>query len=279
MAVPTSILAMVGFRNVRIYELTAYGVPAATSTTAYEGIRVSGASALNITHPQPRDVQHFGDDYVFARDILPPTSAMDAVIRAGKIRNDLDALVSGVKAYSIGEAAGLNVATDRQGFEPQFGILTYSQAEDANEDGANMGKRLWGSVIFPKAWVIFQEQSRDQNAYSAQYTVRAAFVTTHLWGLPYSLSTEGSLSAQEERWATEYKPNVCAWKVSSGTPAALLFNTARQAVATTKIHAVTQCTSAGAITDVTSTVTKATTGVTPLSQASGDIFTCYYEYN
>lgn len=273
-----NVLAMVGFRNCRIYQLTAFGIPAATNTTPYEGTRLSGATALQITHPAPRDIVHLGDDYIFARDILPPNAALDAVLRAGKVRNDIDAMVSGVKSYAIGEAAGMNVATDQQGFEPQFGILGYSQAEDANEAGTTMGLRQWGSVIFPKAWIIFQEQARDQNPYSSQYTVRAALGTAHLWGLPYSIATEGSLIAQEERYATQYKPNIAAWKVTGTSPAALLFATARQAVSTAKIAVVTNCTTAGVITDVTSSVTKATTGITPASQADGDIFVAYYEY-
>ncbi len=279
MAAPTSVLAMVGFRNLRIYALTTAGVPAATSSTVYEGTRVSGASTLTVTHPQPRDIIHFGDDIVFARDILPPNAAVDAVLKAGKIRNDLDALVSGVKSYTVGEAKGLNVATDQQGFEPQFGILSYSQAVDADESGTTMGTRMWGSVIFPKAWVIFQEQPRDQNPYSSQYTVRSALVNSHLWGIAYTTGTEGSLIAQLERWATLYKPIVVSWKVSGTSPSALLFASARQAVSTSKIHVITQCVGGtGAVTDVTSGTTKATTGITPASQGDGDIFTCFYEY-
>ena len=279
MTAPTSVLAMVGFRNLRAYQLNASGVPAATSTTVYEGTRISGASTLTLTHPQPRDIIHFGDDIVFARDILPPNAAMDAVLKAGKIRNDVDAMFSGVKAYTVGEANGLNVATDQQGFEPQFGLLAYNQAVDADESGTTMGRRMWGSVVFPKAWVIFQEQTRDQNPYSSQYTVRSALVNAHLWGLPYSTSTEGALIAQMERWATLYKPIVVAWKVTGSSPAAMLFNVARQAASTAKIHVVTQMAAlTGAVTDVTSSATKATTGITPATQADGDIFTCYYEY-
>lgn len=285
MTAPSGKPASVGFRNVRIYALNAGGVPAADAYVTgtpnpYEGIVITAAKALTITHPEARRITHFGDDFVFLIDRLPPTETISGELRTGKQDNAVDALVSGVKAYTVGEAAGLNVATDQQGFEALFGTMAYQQALEGNASLALYGSRVWRTLMFPKTWLILREQGMSEATLEPQYAVFPQNCSAHLWGLPYTLAIEGDLLGQIERWNVQYKPLVVAWKSASATPEEFKFLTAHQAVATTKIHVISRYTATtGVITDITGTATKATTGITPASIATDDVVTAFYEWN
>lgn len=289
MAAPSGKSASVGFRNVRIYALNAAGVPNApdyvTATpNPYEGVRVTAAKALSITHPEARRVTHFGDDFVFMIDRLPPTETISGELRTGKQDNAVDALVSGVKAYNLGTAgstaAGLSIATDQQGFEPLLGMVGYQQGGEGDSTlGGLYGSRVWRSMMFPQTWLILREQGQSEAVLEPQYAVFPQICAAHLWGLPYTTSVEGNTLAQLDRYITTYKPLVVAWKSTSATPEEFKFATDHQAIDTAHIHVITLYTAlSGAITDITATATKATTGITPATIADNDIVTAFYEW-
>lgn len=281
MTAPSGKTASVGFRNCRVYALNASGVPAASSTTPYEGVVITAARALEITHPEARRVTHFGDDYVFMIDRLPPTETVSGVLRTGKQDNAVDALLSGVNAYVVGEAEGINIATDQQGYEPLVGLLGYQQGGEGDSTlGALYGGRVWRSMFLPKTWLILQEQGMSEAILEPRYAVFPQLNAGHLWGLAYSLATEGSTLGQIERYITTYKPLVVAWKSASGTPTKFLFSATHPAAAASKIHMVTLYTATtGVVTDITATAVKEFDGITPAAIANNDIVIAFYEVN
>ncbi len=65
----------VGNRFACLFKLDANGYPAATSTTAYEGLIWDGPKAFTIQHPEPRDIDHLGRDSVVQSTSLAPLTS------------------------------------------------------------------------------------------------------------------------------------------------------------------------------------------------------------
>ena len=264
MAAPSTQSANVGFRNVRIYQLNAAGVPAATSPAPYEGRVISAAKALTVNHPEARRVTHFGDDFVFLIDRLPPTETVSGELRTGKLDLTVDSLLSNVNQYTVGEARGMNVATDQQGFEPLVGLLAYQQGEQGDASLSLYGARVWNSIIFPQTWLILRQQGLSEAIYEPQYAIFPQLNTKHLWGLPYTTATEGDTIGQIERWITVGVPLVVAWRSDNDTEIEFKFSTAHLPTSTAKVHAVSLYAAAsGTVTDIFATCTITATGITP----------------
>jgi len=271
MAATSGIMLPVGLRHVQVFALDANGRPAATSTTAYEGVQITGAKAFDAQFPDPRQIDHSGDDYLLGRDILPPLTGGTITLSAAKSNFTAHALLTGTTITTIGEATEIGHLTSKQGFESQVGLIFWQQAVDA-AGGAVNGLRRWRAIMLPKCYAIPKPQGMGENAIDVTYNVTPQIVTQRLWGVTLTAGVETYLNAQAFEYMCEYKPAVVSWKSNSGTPAKMLFPTDKQAVATAKIHIVT----VNGVADAT--VTKAVDGVTPTAVANNDIITCFYEY-
>lgn len=255
MAAPSGIRSGVGFRNVVLFGLNTAGLPAATATTAYEGLRMSGAKTLTINDPEPRRMNHVGDDSLISIDVLPPIEALSGELHTGKIDDPVEELLTGQKKFSVGEAALFGIATDKRGYENQVGILAYRQAQDTDPASATFGLRLWEFRIMPKAILYTRETGFTDQVEDHVYTVVPAKSGAHLWGTQFSPSVEGFAQAQMIRGVCKGKPKLVAF-LADGTAAAFTFPTAAQARHADTI-AVWNNGSA-----VTTGLTKAVTGVT-----------------
>jgi hypothetical protein len=211
MTAPAVINSGVGLRNVQILAVAADGYPAATSTTAYEGVTVSGAKTLTINDPEPRQIVHTGDDRVFALDVLPPTEPVTGQLAVGKVNDTLDAILSDDKSITVGEAKLFGIGTNTRGDENPVTLLAYRQAVDTDPSSASFGQRHWVFVLIPSATLIRREGNYDENPESRAYTVIPAFVTKHIWGIAFSASTEGFTQAQALRGVSQYKPKLVAY--------------------------------------------------------------------
>ena len=131
----------IGFRYLSFFELNAYQTPKATSVTVpYEGIHYESARALTINYPQPRKIEHQGDDRVEALDYLPPSTAMDAEIHVGMADLSVTAILSGIKVATIGTSKFMSLATDQQGLEPFVGRLARKAVYKSPADIENIIK-------------------------------------------------------------------------------------------------------------------------------------------
>jgi len=224
----------VGLRYVQVFAL-AEDYPAATSTTAYEGVSISGARSLSITDPEPRQINHVGDDRLFALDVLPPTEPVTAELRVAKVNDTLDAVLGDDLAFTVGEAQMFGVGTSNRGEEDQVGILAYRQALDTDPTSSSYGTRRWSFYIIPKAIVVSREGSMDDNPEEKVYSIYPQLTKEHLWGLAFSTATEGFLQAQIIRGVSEYKPHIVAWQVADTAAVTLSFPSAYPAQSTSKI--------------------------------------------
>jgi len=236
MTAPSGIRSGVGFRYVRVFELTTAGYPAATSpTTPYEGTRISGAKVLELTEPDPRQIVHVGDDRPFALDALPADTPITGRLTVAKKNDVIDAIVTQANAITIGEASMMVVGNDQRGNEPQVALLAYRQSLETDDTDTDFGSRLWESRIIPKCLCIPNETGFSDTPEEAPYTLWPQFVTKHLWGAAFALGTEGVTRGQVVRGVTQYKPKIVAWKANN-TATTFTFPAAYPAVETAKIE-------------------------------------------
>lgn len=216
MAAPNKISSGVGFRHAQVLLLDANGIIYTTGTQAYEGLRISGAKALVINDPEPQQIQHMGDDTIFAVDSLPPTESITGELRAGKQSETLDAMLSDVNAVQVGESVLYPIGTDRRGDENQVALLAYRQAVDTDPSSTTYGKRVWQLRLFPRCYVIPRESGFEDTPEDRSYSIRPQFINQYPWGIQLATATENTLRAQGFRGVAEYKPKIVAF-VADGT--------------------------------------------------------------
>lgn len=267
MSAPSKTSVGVGFRNATLFALDANGYPAAApGGLAYEGIRATGAKVLTINDPAYRVISHTGDDRVLQIDQLPATEGASAELHLGRHNDDLEAAISGLKAFVVGEMNMLGAGvTDRSGFEPTVGLMGYSQAQDEG------GNRVWSVRIFPKCTIAKHVTGFSDSPEDLTYNVVPALCTRHLWGVAFNLATEGATQLQVVRATSQYQPKLVAF-LGDAAQLIFLFPAAAQAAATGKIAVFKNGVA------VTSGITKATTGVTfAVAPAALDNISVLYE--
>jgi hypothetical protein len=195
---------------------------------------VSGVKELTLDEPEPEFVEHFGDDRIFAVDLLPAKSSMTGELRTGKVNDTVDAMVTDNQSFTIAEAKLFPIATDKRGDENQVGMLVYRQSLDTDPDSATYGKRLWEFKILPRTFIVPREGGMGESPEEKAYTIRPMVVTQHLWGEAFSSAVEGCSEAQALRGVSEYKPHIVAW-TTNGAATNFAFPTSKPAQATAKI--------------------------------------------
>lgn len=275
----TGIMLPVGFRSATLFALDSSGRPAASSTTAYEGVQIEGAKTLAISTPQPRRYFHPGDDIVLDTDSLPPLEGVTGELRAAKVNQVVHALVTGTNKFLLGTAAeayAVGYGTDKQGFEPQMGILGFQQAKDAQLGGSALGTRRWRGIILFKSTVIPRGTGMSENPEDSSYDITPAIVTKHLWGKSFATGTEGFTMASYIDLMTEGKPKVVAFLGDNATTAFSL-PAAYPAYSASKVlvwqNGVQKTTGGGGLASISTTTI--TFSVAP---ATSDNITVFYEY-
>jgi hypothetical protein len=255
--------------------LAADGYAAATGTTPYIGVQMSGVKVVGLNDPDPQLISHSGDDDVFMQDSLPPTEGITGTITVAKSNDTLDAILTDDKSFAVGEAQLFGEGTSNKGLENDCIVLMYRQARDTDPSSAYFGQRIWESKIIPKCAIIPKAEGFGEGRGTEKsYTLRPGFSTKHAWGTAFAAATEGFTRAQMLRGVTVFPPFFTAWQGNAAL-LAFLFNTSFLAQSTGKIHAVWVN---GALKVITTDYTVATTGVTFITApaSSADIF-CFYE--
>jgi hypothetical protein len=201
----------VGMRYAVLFALNASGSPAATNTTAYEGLQIVGARAFDLTIPDSRKITHVGDDRPLAVDYLPPTEGVSAELRVARNDYDVYAALTGTTVITVGESKAIGISTSKQGFEPQVGLMLFQQALDDD------GTRHWRSFILPKATVYPHPNGMNDNPSEHRFLVSPAVVEKHLWEKAFAAATEGYTDAQLLEFMTRYKPKIVAFVTATAT--------------------------------------------------------------
>lgn len=262
----------VGLRRAVVFELNASGLPNASGTTAYEGLEVVGPRAWTLTNPEPRKITHLGNDRPLAVDYLPPNEAMSAELRLAANDIPLQATLTGVENFNVGEGSLMAWNTDQQGSEPDIGLLLFQQSLDTSTK-----LRHYRFHIIPSGRAYPAPANMDENAAEHTYTVAPNPTTKHLWGTALASGTEGATEAAAIEGMTKGRPNIVAFKGDAAT-VAFLFPTAKPAIATitAKIAVwVDGVLKTGGGVDYTEATTGITFGVAP---ADGAIIVAFYEY-
>lgn len=256
-----------GFRHAVIFELDANGYPAATGTSPYEGFTVVGPKAYTLTVPDARKIVHVGNDRVLALDFLPATEAMSAELRAAADDIPLNAMLTNVKEFQIGEAQVMPLGTDQQGSEPNIAMLFFQQSLAA---GSKL--RNYRFHILPKCRAIPMAPGMDDNAAEMRYSIAPSPSSTHLWGSALTVGSEGALEAGILDGQAEGRPAICAFK-GDGSTTVFLLPADKPAKSTAKMEVWDN----GVL--VTGSVTLATTQITfaPFP-ATGHKIVVYWEY-
>jgi len=271
-----------GFRHLRVYSLDSngFGVVPTPGAAGYDGLQVAVAKAMTLTIPDAQIISHTGDDRVSQIDLLPPTEGVAGEIRTGRTDLTLDALLSNTKVRALASMQAGAMATDQQGMEPDFCVLAYRQAVDADLTSANKGQRNWLWVLLSKAlifakWGAMEEGGADENTYTLQPRVFSKYP----WGIQFTLADDGYLETQVLRGISRYRPHLAYWE-GTGAVVEFLFTTGFHgpADAEDRCKVYIWTIADGLVEDVTAAVTIADDGITfDVAPLAGDIVIALYE--
>lgn len=269
MTVVTGEMYAVGARRAILFQLNAAGYPlaGAPAETPYEGIELLGIKSFELSFPAVRKITHSGNDRVMAYDFLPAIEgAGGALVVAGRDLG-MDAMVAGVKEVTLAETKFLAQITDQQGAEPDVALFICQQAKDASSRS-----RRYRYQIIPKCVVSAVPPGMNENPAESRYEIAISPTTKHLWGLAFTIATDGCLEAGVVEGMAEKRPNIVAW-LADGTENEFLFPLSKPAVSVAKIHA-TYVDGVLTVPDII-TVTKLTFTVAP---TIGKTIVTIYEY-
>lgn len=253
----TEPIMYVGTRGAKIYELNAYERINGSSTTAYSGLDLYGFKGLDMTYPEPVQKTHMGNDRILATQLFPPTDAVSGTLLAGAQDNDVIAAVSGI-AVNDGNVAGASFimnGTDKQGSEPNVAILSWQ--EGITESGSQVYH--WKVVYNTKCIPVSVGMGADPIDY--QYKLAPSPVSNHVYGAAISIANDGATSGTDADGYTSYPLNMVAF-VADGIEDEFTFPLLEQAADTTNITVFLAAAGSENLTEVTTGITKATTGVT-----------------
>jgi len=257
----------VGLRYGSAFQLNSDALPMAPNTTVYEGLQFKGAKAWELTVPTPRVIVHTGDDRVQATDYLPSLDAATGILRISRYDLGINSILMNVNSFFIGEAQAMPWWTDQQGEEADVALFLYQQSLEGTNKIRN-----WRSFLIPSARAIATPPGMTDSPQDVVYNVAINPVSEHLWGTALAAATEGVLEMGILEMHTEKQPWFVAWK-ANGAETNFTFHANRQAVSTAKIDGVWNNG-----TDVSGTVTKATTGITfGVAPTLNNIICCLYE--
>jgi hypothetical protein len=273
MSAPDGNIVAVGLKLMRVYELNAFGVPKATSTSVYEGVQIQGAQSYEIKTPDARRISFKGDDYVLAQDVLPRQEPSTGTLKFAVDNHAAYALLSSTKRAVIGEASVVGYGTSKQGAEPVVAVLGYQQAKDLAT-----GTRQWHGIIVPSTQAIINAPSMTDGEMQYEVSLLPSGASHHLWGPAFADNVEGYTRAEVVEVVTAGIPHVVSW-LANNVLTKFPFAVARPAAAVAKIHRVVLVAADGTVTDDTAGATKEVDGVTPsVKPANGVTVVCFYEY-
>jgi len=221
----------VGLRKVQAYVLDSNGWPAgATGQNLYTGVDFEGGRAFTINTPNPRAISHDDNDIVQQIDYLPSLEGATGELRVGIDNQIVNAALTGVTEYELGEAKLVDWQTSRQGNEPDVALLMYQQSLDTS-----LSTRRWRLFIADAAKAIPKASNFTGEKSETVYNIALSPAENHVWGTARADGTEGNTKAAFSTGMAEGKPQL-GFALGNGTETEFTFAADEQATAVGKIE-------------------------------------------
>jgi hypothetical protein len=246
-----------GARGGKLLALNTYERPAGTGTTAYSGIDLWSLKSYDLTFPEPRRIPHTGNDRLLATQQFPSIESITGIVAFGAEDPDIVALTSGVEVNSDNVAGAEMVAmgTDKQGYEPSVALILYQAAITKQKAQVYHFHLIYNTTMIPIP-PGFAESPQDY-----RYSIAPNPVEDHIWGDALDETNDGATSAAVISGYTDYPPNIAAF-VADGVETEFTFPATEQAVNATDISVFGAAAGSANLAEITTGITKATTGVT-----------------
>ncbi len=204
----SEVVSGVGIRHGWAIPLASDGLPAGpVSATMIPGTLLQGIKTLTINDPDAQKITHYGDDFPFAKDQLPPTETGDFSMTLAKSNLIVSALLSGTKVVTIGENVMMAANTNKEGSEPRMGAFFYRQALDTKNNNANFGKlRQWNWRMYQSVQFEDKDESYAQTNTDKTINATPTPTATTLWGQPFTDTVWGCTLAQSIPGNSNYQP-------------------------------------------------------------------------
>lgn len=256
----------VGARDGYVYELNAYGRPASTGQDAYNGFALKGLKSYNLTVPPARRIAHQGNDGVRAQQLLPPLEPATAEINIDGSDLDMLAAIMGVTIVEIAGIQMLPHLSDRRGYEPNVGMITYQAAV------ADSGAQRWRVTIVSNTKMIPRLPGAGPDPIDFVFDLSPNPVDVYLWGSelapladisdPYSgVSASQAFSAGIWDGFMAYRPNLISFKPIAGQTS-FPYPEGKQGANVTDYEVVSVLTTGTPVIEQAADLTVATTGIT-----------------
>ena len=251
-----------GTRKGIVYALDEYGLPLGTyvddvygvaqpTTDPYVGLEIYGIRSFEVTYPEPRRIPHFNGDRVELVQQFPSLDAAAGTIVVDGADLNLASVLGNVQKSTISGMELMPHMTDKQGSEPSVGLLVYQAAKKST------GVTGWHFHFIQSTTMIPRPGPFGDSNYETRYALAPNSVGKHLWGFPLDTDVDGATSAGViEGWSLN-PPRVTTW-VADGSEDTFLFDEDLQPLDNTfKVYRAIS----GVVSEVTSGITKTTTGV------------------
>ena len=255
-----------GFQNGLIYELNAYGRPAAANLNAYTGLEIYGAKLYNLTLPATRKIPHIGNDRLLKTQQFAPIEVAAGEISVGAEDLELIAALSGSTILDIAGIQMLPHLSDLQGLEPNVGMILFQAAL------AESGPQRYHFHMITSTKAVPRLAGFGQEPIDLVYDIAPDPVDVYLWGAemaplddpsdPFSgVSATGALSAGVWSGFAAGRPAIASF-IADGAETAFLFPENKQANDATNIAVWTATGTTVTSVALGAGVTGALTGVT-----------------
>src|SRR5690349_17874054 len=242
------------------------------ATDGFGGYKFKGPKNLTLNLGAPRAVTNVSQGRVNDTIYLPSTDAKTAEFHLSYIDQELFAILSTVKRRTdIGLASIMPFGTDKQGLEISGAFIVSNLAFHDEENSAPQ----WHNYILPRVRAVVNMPGMDENALDVTVNLSLGSARTHLWGEAVSLANDGATRLMGYDYITENPLNVWAF-LADGSEDTFLIDPDRPAVADPDAMSIWNYTTG---TEITSAITKSTTGVVfDSAPTADDLIIVLYEF-
>ncbi len=231
----------------------------------YEGLQFEGSRVFEVTPAESRPIDNYGDGRLRDTIYLPPNTSTKGELRVGYEHQLINAALTGVEQFIVGEKAFIPMSTDQQGNEPIVALLLTQMAH-------NLSKlKNWRSYIVPRAQCIPMPSSFNENATEMRYQITMNPSTVTMWNEALNVSDHGCTESAYSPVLSEGRLNVGMWEGDGVYDNVITLPPNKPATAIGKITLHNLTTGVA----VTTGITKTTTTITFDAPPSYPVFVMY----